>query len=392
MKKLILLLGLLPVVSFAQEKNKVKNVILLIGDGMGLSQMSTIYYYNDGKMPNFSRFRHIGLMNTSSATEKITDSAAGATAFATGTRSYNGAISVDTNKKDLPTIIEIIEKIGIKSGLIATSSITHATPACFYAHVESRSMHEEIARHLSQSAVDFFAGGGLRFFTQRSDKINYYTQLLKKGFEIDTVKLDMEEKFKPGKKYGYFVAENGLDSKLNGRGDFLKDATDRALTYLSKAEKGFFLMVEGSQIDWEGHDMNSEGIIEEVKDFDKAIGEALDFAEVDGNTLVIVTADHETGGYALSPAYKDGHYDYNSIEPTFYEGANEEGRGSSAHTTTLIPVFAYGPGADQFMGIYKNTEIFHKIMKVTKWSTTYIDSPKEPRDDQMERRMNPINE
>lgn len=368
MKQLVLAVSfLIAAISFGQEK-KVKNVILMIGDGMGLSQMSSIYYYNDGERPNFSRFKTIGLINTSSAKEKITDSAAGATAFATGRKSYNGAISVDTNGRDLPTLIEVIQKKEISSGLIATSSITHATPACFYAHAKSRSQAEDIALQLPSSGVDFFAAGGLQFFNKRSDKIDLLRELVKKGYVVDTVALDPKANLQRTKSYGFLLAQDGLKSKLDGRDDFLTDATKMATTYLDKTDKGFFLMVEGSQIDWEGHAHNGEGIIEEVKDFDKAIGAALDFAKEDGETLVIVTADHETGGFALAPHAKDGKWQYNDINPTFYKGADDPNMRFAAHTTTLIPVFAYGPQAINFAGIYQNNDIYHKIMAVTGWS------------------------
>ena len=369
MKKLLVVVSLLlPFIVPAQD-NSVKNVILLIGDGMGLSQLSTAYYFSGDETPNFSRFPVVGLINTSSAKEKITDSAAGATAFATGTRSYNGAISVDTNLKKLPTLIEIIKQKEVMSGLVATSSITHATPAAFYAHAQSRKMAEQIAKALPMSGVDFFAAGGLQYFNKRSDKINYYTELLKKGFEMDTVELDPLKKVKWHKKYGFLLAQDGLPSKLDGRGDFLPNATQLALDYLSLSENGFFLMVEGSQIDWEGHATNAEGIIAEVKDFDKAVGVALDFAEKNGETLVIVTADHETGGFALSPAPNGENWDYNTIEPAFYKGADAPNMRYAGHTASLIPVLASGPMAQKFAGIYKNTEIFHKIMEVTKWNT-----------------------
>jgi alkaline phosphatase len=389
MKQLALLLLLIPTLSFSQEQ-KVKNVILLIGDGMGLSQLSTVYYFNENKKSNFSRFRNIGLINTSSANKKITDSAAGATAFAAGTRSYNGAISVDTNGKDLSTLIEIIETKDIKSGIVATSSITHATPACFYAHAESRSQEEDIAQDLIQSGVDFFAGGGLRFFNRRTDGLNYYTELLKKGFILDTLSLNPNLAVKVARKYGFLLSQNGMKSKLDGRGDFLKNATDLALKYLSKWEEGFFLMVEGSQIDWEGHAVNAKGIIEEVKDFDMAIGEALDFASVDGNTLVIVTADHETGGFALTPAVKDGERDYNTIAPTFYSGSDTSSVSYAAHTATLIPVFAYGPQSEMFNGIYNNTEIFHKIMKATGWMEGYQTEKNKYKPNTFQRVLNPV--
>ena len=152
------------------------------------------------------------------------------------------------------------------------------------------------------------------------------------------------------------------------RSDFLIDATTLAMSFLSKSDNGFFLMVEGSQIDWEGHAHNAEGIIEEVRDFDKAIGAALDFAKKDGETLVIVTADHETGGFALSPAAKDGKWQYNEINPTFYKGADDTTMQYAAHTTTLIPVLAYGPESGRFGGIYQNTGIYHRIMAATGWA------------------------
>jgi alkaline phosphatase len=371
MKKLLFVLALVPLMSFGQ-KTDVKNVILMVGDGMGLSQLSSIYYFNDNKEPNFSRFKNIGLMNTSSAKQKITDSAAGATAFATGQKSYNGAISVDTLEKDLQTIIEIIQDKGVKSGLVATSSITHATPACFYSHAVSRNLAEDIAKDLVKSGVDFFAGGGLKYFNKRADGIDMYRELIKKGFELDTTLLNPLKKLNKQKRYGYLMAENGLKSKLEGRDDFLLDATELALSYLQDSDEGFFLMVEGSQIDWEGHAHNGKGIIEEVKDFDKAVGAALDFAEVDGETLVIVTADHETGGFALAPTAKDSSWQYNDIHPTFYKGADDPAMSYAAHTTTLIPVLAYGPGSELFQGFYQNNDIFHKIMQATNWNITEI--------------------
>ena len=363
MRKLLLLLLIIPATAFAQEKPK--NVILMIGDGMGLSQLSTAYYFEPESEPNFSRFPFIGLINTSSAKELITDSAAGATAFACGIKSYNGAISVDTLEQPVPTLVEIVEQRKVKTGLIATSSITHATPACFYAHVPSRKMAEEIALALPESGVDFFAGGGLKFFNHREDKKDLIKELEKNGYEVSIDPIKTEVRRSKKKKYGYLLADNGLPSKLEGRDDFLTDATIAALSYLSTSKDGFFLMVEGSQIDWEGHAANADGIIQEVRDFDKAIGAALDFAERDGETLVIVTADHETGGFALSPGQKDGAWQYNDIQPEFYKGATD--LSYAAHTTTLIPVLAYGPRSVDFAGIYQNTGIFHKIMAATGW-------------------------
>jgi alkaline phosphatase len=332
-----------------------KNVILLIGDGMGLAQVSTAFFYQD-KPSNFERFPVTGLIETSSSSDKITDSAAGATAFSAGVSTYNGAIGVDPNEKPVPTLVEILSEEGLSTGLVATSSITHATPASFYAHVASRNSQDDIAKQLLTSEVDFFAGGGTDFFVNREDKINYYDSAAAYGFKIDTTELSAAGNRSLDQRYGYLLAPDGMPRMLDDRGNFLPEATQQAVDYLSQNEAGFFLMVEGSQIDWGGHANDAQYIITEVLDFDQALGVALDFAEKDGNTLVVVTADHETGGFALSASgQKSGSgSDYNELNGTFSTGG---------HTATLIPVFAYGPGAEAFGGIYKNTEIFHKIMR-----------------------------
>ena len=334
-----------------QEKpveKKAKNIILLIGDGMGLSQVSSSFYYGDGN-PNFKRFRHIGLILTSSASHKITESAASATAFSTGVKSYNGSIAMDTDTVAKETILETLSDKGYTTGVVATSSITDATPASFYAHVKLRGMEEEIAKQLFTSSVDFFAGGGRKFFFNRSDNDNLYDDLIDNGFQLDTSALS-NEVLDPNQKYGFILSEDGMPRMLDGRGEFLPQACQMAIDHLSANGKEFFLMVEGSQIDWGGHENNAEYITTEVLDFDKVIGLALDFAEKDGNTLVIVTADHETGGYTLSSIDDD----YNKISGSF---------STDGHTSTLIPVFAYGPGAESFQGIYEINQIYHKMIQ-----------------------------
>jgi alkaline phosphatase len=344
-----------------QKAKHPRNVILLIGDGMGLSQVSASFYFQEGN-PNFSRFPYVGLIRTSSARQKITDSASGATAFSMGKKSYNGAIGVDVDTLAHETLVELAATRGVKTGLLATSSITHATPASFYAHVPSRNQHEEIARDLSHSAVDIFIGGGLQFFASRKDSLNYLDTLTARGFIVDTTALTAG-KLDPNGRYGWLLAPDGMPTMLEGRGDFLTRSVTTALDFLAPQPKGFFLMTEGSQIDWGGHDNNADYLIAELLDFDKAIGAALDFAEKDGNTLVVVTADHETGGFSLSstPRLTDAgkmSSDYDEITPTFSTGG---------HTTTLIPVFAYGPGAEAFTGIYENTGIFDKIVAAFGW-------------------------
>lgn len=186
------------------ESPAAKNIILLIGDGMGLSQISSAFYFKE-TLPHFARFHNIGLMRTSS-TERITDSAAGATAFSAGKKTYNGAIGVDSDTISIPTIVEILSEEMWKTGVISTSSITHATPASFYAHVKSRSMEEEIAAQLSTSEIDFIAGGGLGFFadTSRTDGHDYLQTLKNNGFTVQTERLSST--VDPNKKYAFLIS------------------------------------------------------------------------------------------------------------------------------------------------------------------------------------------
>jgi alkaline phosphatase len=326
------------------ENKKPKNIILLIGDGMGLSEVSASQFYNVNPS-NFERFNVIGLSKTSSSSDLITDSAAGATAMACGVLTYNGAIGVDKDTISVKNIVEEVSLKGLSTGVISTSSITHATPASFYAHVRQRRMAEEIAVDLVGSDIDFFAGGGLKYFKNRTDKLDLIDRLKENGFVVYTEGLP---DFVIEKKQAVLLADNAMKQKNEGRGDFLPNATQKAIDKLSDNENGFFLMVEGSQIDWGGHDNDAEYLISELIDFDKTIGVALDFAESNSETLVIVTADHETGGFTLG----SDNNNYNKINPVFSTGG---------HSATMVPVFAKGPGSEYFNGIYTINEIYHKM-------------------------------
>lgn len=326
------------------------NIILLIGDGMGLSQTSITYYYGEESV--FNRFSHIGLLGTSSKTHKITDSAASGTAFSTGEKTYNGAVGVDVDSSAIKNISEHLAE-SHHIGLIATSSITHATPAAFYAHVKDRDDEFAIAEQLLSSTVDFLAAGGYGFFNQRPDGKDLLKEMEDQGFEVDTTSLDAFADFDAEKKYAYLLNKSAMPV-VSERGDFLANAVSKSLQYFDATAEPFFLMVEGSQIDWAGHDNDTEYMIGEVLDFQKAVEMAFDYAEKNENTLIIVTADHETGGFALSTDY-DNNKDYNKISPAFATGG---------HSASLVPVFAFGPGAEQFMGVYQNSDVFHKIMKL----------------------------
>lgn len=341
-----------------------KNVILLIGDGTGLSQISSAFFYKETD-PNYGRFNHIGLIKTSSAIEDVTDSAASGTAFASGVKTYNGAIGVAIDSTEVETLVEIATPKNIKTGVISTSSIVHATPASFYAHALRRGYYEEIAADMVASDIDFFSGGGTKFYTKRKDGRDLLAELKAKSFNIDTTKLGDFNSIKSYSKVGYLFGPEHMPPTAKGRGDYLPKATELGIKFLNKDNSNFFLMVEGSQVDWGGHGNDADYLVSELIDFDNAIGEALDFAEKDGNTLVIVTADHETGGFTLAASKKTNaegkeYSDYSEVEGIFSTGG---------HSATLIPVFAYGPGAEAFSGVYENTEIFHKILKVTNWKT-----------------------
>ncbi|WP_337043705.1 alkaline phosphatase [Emticicia sp. 17c] len=337
--------------SFAQKETQhPKNIILLIGDGMGTAQIYAGIVASKTKL-NIERSQVIGFHKNQATDNFITDSAAGATAFATGKKTYNGAIGVDSAKRSLPTILEIAEQKGLATGLVATCSITQATPAAFIAHQPSRAMVEEIAADFLNTDIDVFIGGGRNHFAQRKDGKNLIDDLKSKNYQIAN-SIEEVEKIKSGKLAG-FLADVEQVKMSEGRGNQLLKSTETALNILKQNKKGFFLMVEGSQIDWGGHANDTQYIVNEMLDFDQAIGAAFDFADKDGNTLVIITADHETGGFSINDADKDGH-----IEGKFT---------TKGHTGVMIPVFAYGKGASLFSGFYFNNDIFFKIKTAFKF-------------------------
>lgn len=334
---------------------KPKNIILMIGDGMGITQITSGLYMNNNKL-ELERIKHIGLHKSYASDNLVTDSAAGATAFACGVKTYNGAIAVDPDTIPVPTILEEAEKKGLKTGLVATSSIVHATPASFFSHNKYRKNYEEIAVNLIDSGVDFFVGGGQKFFEQReTDDRNIADEMRAKGYTMSNFfEQDLEEvTLQPDEKFGFITAADGAVPVAQGR-DYFPLASEMAYTQLDKNNKnGFFLMIEGSQIDWGGHANDADYIITEMIEFDNIIGKVLDFAEKDGNTLVVITADHETGGFAINPKSEMG-----KLVTAFT---------SDYHTADLIPVFAFGPGAEHFQGIYENTAIYHKMRKAIGW-------------------------
>lgn len=326
--------------SETSKSSKPKNVILLIGDGMGLNQVYAGMTANGGTL-NIERCSHTGLAKTYSANSYITDSAAGGTAIATGSKTNNGMIGMNADSVAVKSVLSAAEEAGMATGLVATVRITHATPASFYAHQINRGMYQEIAADMLTSGVDFFVGGGRNDFEVRKDSLNYSDSLRNANYNIvyslDSVEAPVLLPF------GALCADYDMP-QAHERGNFLPQAVDLAIKSLDARADGFFLMVEGSQIDYQGHGNNTEGVIDEVLDFDRAIQVALDFAERDGETLVVITADHETGGMTIL----NGSYADSTVVAQFNTGG---------HTGTMVPIYSFGPCANQFIGIMENTQI-----------------------------------
>ena len=321
---------------------KAKNIILLIGDGMGPNQVALAKFATGGSdhRLSFENFPFTGIVYTHSANSLYTDSAASATAWSTGIRTINQFLAIDAEKKFLPTIPELLSTKGYKSGLVATSSITHATPAAFYAHIDNRTKEKEIAKMLIDSDIDIALGGGNKFFD---------------AVIVDGGPLMIYEK--------NLLNPNTLNSKERILGLFAEDGIERrsdvptqlemtqfALSFLEKKSKncaGFFLMSEGSQIDWAGHANNVEYMLVEFADFDATVQAATDFAAESQNTLVLVTADHSTGGLVLQRPR-------GSKVPAQWT--------TGSHDLSPINIYAFGPGAELFSGVMDNTEIFDRIL------------------------------
>lgn len=335
--------------AFSPEQ-KPKNIILMIGDGMGIAQITAGLYSNNNRLA-LEKFPVIGFHKTYSYDDLITDSAAGATAFSCGVKTFNGAIGINSDSTPCTTILEEAEQKGLATGMVVTSTIVHATPAVFIAHQNMRAFNEEIAADFLKTDIDLMIGGGKRYFDRReNDNRDLYEELLRKGYFVsDYSKAELSQLGLSAKQnFAYFTADTDPLPAEMGR-DYLPYAVKQALPFLEqRSEKGFFLMVEGSQIDWAGHARKEGVLISEMLDFNRAVEAALDFARKKGNTLVIVTGDHETGGLSINEGSK-----MNKLKMVFT---------TNTHTATLIPVFAYGPSAQLFGGIYENTEI-HKKMR-----------------------------
>lgn len=319
----------------------VKNVILMIGDGNGLAQISAGLFANGNDL-NLSQLKNIGLVKTQAADDFTTDSAAGATAFSTGEKTNNRALGVDTEGKPLRNLPDILDEYGFSSGIITTDQMAGATPSAFYAHHSERDDSDQIAAYLPKSKLDLFiGGGGDRFAAQRDDLISAGFNLVESLEGVDADRI------------GYFAAPKSLLKKLDGRGDYLLKSTAFALDFFDQKKMPFFLMVEAASIDSGGHSNSTSMIVSELLDFDEVIGEVLRFADEHPGTLVLITADHETGGVSIP----QGDVASSIVELGYH---------SDDHTGIMVPIFSYGAHSGDFRGVYENSAVFHKIMKLVK--------------------------
>ena len=370
------------------EKPQVKNVIYLIGDGMGFGAVSSLLLSEDS-VTGFEQAPVIGLSETCSANNYVTDSPAGGTALACGIRTKNGYLGVDPEGKPLTSILRKAQAMGKRSGIVVNTVLTEATPAAFYAGVTSRSMSFDIAKQFTESGVDVAIGAGLEPFIKRPDSLDLTATLINKGYDVHldwkTVLGTTSKKFvgilpmgdvhrrnesgntTAGAADGAEVClaaklaasseENGDTTRLSEPTVYLEKATAKALEVLSNDNRqGFFLMIESAIIDGYGHNNDSEGMIEEMKEFDNTLRQLVAYVNQHPETLLIVTADHETGGTGVS--YKS--YEVGSTTPVQLSFSTK------GHTGTVVPVFAYGAGAEAFAGIMKNTDLPKKMEELMK--------------------------
>lgn len=328
-------------------KGRIRNVIFLIGDGMGLSQITAAAYANCGL--TLMNFNYIGLQRNNALGAFTTDSAAGGSALATDERHANRHISMTEEGEAVPSLSDWFRGKGLPVGVVTLGNAVDATPTAFYGHSVERDNADELTRCLLDTPVDLLCGSGIRQFTERGDGIDLIGELSKNYRFVRSI-----DEINAAEGRVVCIDERMDEAAEESNLGLLAEATRAAIDKLQeRGDKGFFLMVEGAKIDYAGHSRCLPGSVIEMLSFDLAVAEALKFADENGQTLVVVTADHETGGLVL------------------LDGDEQSGRimgvyTTDDHTPAMLPVFAYGPGADRFCGTYLNTEIARRIRELTR--------------------------
>lgn len=387
MKRITLLPALLLImfsISGCNVNNEepVKNVIYLIGDGMGIGSVTALLTVTD--TCGFEIENPVtGFSETYSADNYTTDSAAAGTALATGTKTNNSSLGMGPDGEDLESVLDVAESLGKKTGIVVNLSLVEATPGAFYACVRKRSEKNTIAEQMTECGVDVMIGGGMKYFNERPDSTDLVAKLQEKGYDIYTdwesiVRSESEQfiGFLPSeilhRKNDTGVAASGdergaaCEAALMAAGDGLVDLTDASIRpeeYLEKAvskalgtlskssDKGYFLMIESGIIDGFNHNNDAQGLFDEMNEFNRTLTMLVKYAAAHPNTLLVVTADHDTGGTAIT------YGDRATTEPQLMYC-------SHGHSGNMVPIFAWGAGKENFSGIMKNSDIALKIKEL----------------------------
>ena len=332
----------------APKGKKVKNVILMIGDGMSLMHVYTAWAANRGKLW-LENAQATGLSKTWAVKKLVIDSGSGGTSLATGVKTVYHAVGVDPEGKPLTSLVDVAKELGKDAGMAVTCRLWDATPCDFCCHNIDRDKEEELVGDYPTSGVDFVFGGGAQKFTNRKDGRDIFKELQKKGYHVSRT---LDDFFAYDKNSRIFAVPYDKDTPLpDERGDLLARASMKGISLMNQNKNGFFMMIEGSQLDDYGHFNQLDLLMKETLDFDQTVGEVMKWAAKDGETLVVVTADHETGGLTLVNGNKD-------------EGRVECCFSTKDHSGAMVPVYAFGPGAENFTGIFENTDVFKKIKKL----------------------------
>lgn len=332
----------------APKGKKVKNVILMIGDGMSLMHVYTAWAANRGKLW-LENAQATGLSKTWAVKKLVTDSGSGGTSLATGVKTVYHAVGVDPEGKPLTSLVDVAKELDKDAGMAVTCRLWDATPCDFCCHNIDRDKEEELVGDYPTSGVDFVFGGGAQKFTNRKDGRDIFKELQKKGYHVSRT---LDDFFAYDKNSRIFAVPYDKDTPLpDERGDLLARASMKGISLMNQNKNGFFMMIEGSQLDDYGHFNQLDLLMKETLDFDQTVGEVMKWAAKDGETLVVVTADHETGGLTLVNGNKD-------------EGRVECSFSTKDHSGAMVPVYAFGPGAENFTGIFENTDVFKKIKKL----------------------------
>ena len=348
MRRVITTLAVILATTLTVEAQEVKNIIYLIGDGMGLTSASMMQLANNYEPTIFDEADNVALQKTYSLDNRVTDSAASGTALASGFKTNNTMLGQLPDGTNVESLIELAATKGKATGIVVTTYLQHATPGAFYAHVPSRHYYTTISEQLLASDIDIAIGGGMAFFEERyGSRENAIAAITESGF---TLQENLDENIE-GERILALLA----DKEIENRRGYLAKATAMAIDHLSDNENGFVLMVEGSLIDGMGHGNNAEGQQAEMRYFMEAIEVAVAYANEHPETLVVVTADHETGGLAIISGNADFNLSEQGVAYTW---------STTGHSGVMVPIYLYGTGAELINGVMENADLGQQLKEL----------------------------